>query len=111
MNEMDVSRVLAQIRALKTQATMSPAAPKAAVAAGGTPKVGFENVLKQAVDQVSRAQSESSRLQDAFARGDRSVELSQVMLAGANAQVQFRAAVEVRNRLVSAYQDIMNMPV
>ena len=46
---------------------------------------------------------------DAFARGTPGVELPQVMLATAKASVSFHALNEVRNRLVSAYQDIMNM--
>lgn len=110
MSDMDVSRVLAQIRALQTQASMKPAAPQAATPAA-TPKAGFDGVLKGAIEQVNEAQQSSARLQDAFSRGDRSVELADVMLASAKAQVNFRAMTEVRNRLVSAYQDIMNMPV
>jgi flagellar hook-basal body complex protein FliE len=46
-----------------------------------------------------------------FERGVPGVELSQVMLESQKASVAFRATVEVRNRLVSAYQEIMNMPI
>ncbi|HEY0973283.1 MAG TPA: flagellar hook-basal body complex protein FliE [Solimonas sp.] len=109
MNEMDVSRVLAQIRTLQAQASFKPAAPQAVAQAA--PKVGFDTLLKGAIDQVNQAQQTSTRLQEAFARGDRDTDLSTVMLAGAKAQVQFRGMVEVRNRLVAAYQDIMNMPL
>jgi flagellar hook-basal body complex protein FliE len=63
------------------------------------------------VQEVSRLQTTTSGLQERFARGDRSVELADVMLASAKSQVGFRAATEVRNRLVSAYQDIMNLPL
>ncbi len=108
MSDMDVSRVLAQIRALQAQAARQPVAPNAAAVA---PKVGFEGVLKGAIDQVNQSQQTASGLQAAFSRGDRSVELADVMLASAKAQVNFKAMTEVRNRLVSAYQDIMNMPV
>lgn len=108
MSEMDVSRVLAQIRALQSQAAMKPPAASAAAAA---PKVGFDSVLKGAIDQVNQAQQTSARMQEAFSRGDRGVELADVMLASAKAQVNFKAMTEVRNRLVAAYQDIMNMPV
>lgn len=108
MSDMEVSRVLAQIRALQAQAALKPAAPNAAAAA---PKAGFDSLLKSAIGQVNDSQQAASRLQDAFSRGDRSVELADVMLASAKAQVNFKAMTEVRNRLVSAYQDIMNMPV
>ena len=105
---MEVSRVLAQIRALQAQTALKPAAPKAAAA---VPKAGFESLLRTAVEQVNQSQQTASGLQEAFSRGDRSVELADVMLASAKAQVNFRAMTEVRNRLVSAYQDIMRMPV
>jgi flagellar hook-basal body complex protein FliE len=108
MNEMDVSRVLAQIRTLQAQASSRPAAPMATDAA---PKVGFDTMLKGAIDQVNQSQKTSVKLQEAFARGDRNTDLSTVMLAGAKAQVEFRGMVEVRNRMVAAYQDIMNMPL
>ena len=48
---------------------------------------------------------------DAFQRGDPGVELPQVMLEMQKASVSFRALTEVRNRLVSAYQEIMNMQI
>ena len=106
---MDVTRVLAQIRTLQSQASFKPAA--SAAAAQAAPQGGFDTLLKGAIDQVNQTQQTSAGLQTAFARGDREVDLSSVMLAGAKAQVEFRAMVEVRNRLVSAYQDIMNMPL
>ncbi|MEQ1439332.1 flagellar hook-basal body complex protein FliE [Fontimonas sp. SYSU GA230001] len=108
MSDMDVSRVLAQIRALQSQATLRPPAPSVDT---GAQKPGFDGLLKSAIDQVNQSQQATARLQDAFSRGDRSVELADVMLASAKSQVNFRAMTEVRNRLVSAYQDIMNMPI
>ncbi len=108
MSDMDVSRVLAQIRTLQSQASFRPAAAEAAAAA---PKVGFDSLLKGAIDQVNQTQQTSARLQESFARGDRNTDLASVMLAGAKSQVEFRGMVEVRNRLVAAYQDIMNMPL
>ncbi|SFF43701.1 flagellar hook-basal body complex protein FliE [Fontimonas thermophila] len=108
MSDMDVSRVLAQIRALQAQAALRPAAPGAAAA---PPKTGFDDLLKKAIGQVNDSQQAAARLQEAFSRGERTVELADVMLASAKAQVNFKAMTEVRNRLVAAYQDIMNMPV
>jgi len=107
MSEMDVSRVLAQIRTLQSQASFKPATAPAAAA----PTAGFDSLLKGAIDQVNQTQQTSARLQESFARGDRNTDLSTVMLAGAKAQVEFRGMVEVRNRLVAAYQDIMNLPL
>lgn len=108
MSDLAIRQVLSQIRSLQTQMT-PPAAPSVAPAAGAGGN--FADLLKQGVQEVSRLQSTTSGLQERFARGDRSVELADVMLASAKSQVGFRAATEVRNRLVSAYQDIMNLPL
>lgn len=110
MNEIGINNVLAQIRAMQTQAMQRPAGVPA-VAQPAAQKAGFESVLQGAVNRVNEAQQDSSRLQTAFALGDRNTDLASVMVAGARAQVQFKGMVEVRNRLVSAYQDIMNMPI
>ncbi len=69
----------------------------------------FANILRQGLDSVNQAQGKAGELTDAFTRGTPGVELPQVMLAAAKANVSFHALNEVRNRLVSAYQDIMNM--
>ena len=113
MNEIGINNVLAQIRAMQAQTAQRPAgiAPVAPGAPQAAQKAGFESVLKSAVDSVNQAQQDSSRLQTSFAMGDKSTDLASVMVAGARAQVQFKGMVEVRNRLVSAYQDIMNMPI
>ncbi|MDD3764953.1 MAG: flagellar hook-basal body complex protein FliE [Nevskiales bacterium] len=109
MSSMEINQVLAQIRSLQAQAARQQApAPQPAE---GAPESGFASMLKGAIDQVNQTQQSAGALQTAFASGDRSVELADVMLASAKAQVNFRGMVEVRNRLVSAYQDIMNMPV
>ena len=106
MNDIGVNQVLAQIRAMSTAAAARPAA--APVPAANS---GFDDLLKSSIAKVNATQSESARLQQAFTLGDPNVDLASVMLAGAKSQVSFKAMVETRNRLVNAYQEIMNMPV
>ncbi len=65
--------------------------------------------MRRGVDQVNQTQQRAGRLADAFERGTPGVELPQVMLELQKASVSFHALTEVRNRLISAYQDIMNM--
>jgi flagellar hook-basal body complex protein FliE len=60
---------------------------------------------------VNQTEQSAAKLSDAFQRGDPGVELPQVMLEMQKASVSFRALTEVRNRVVSAYQEIMNMQV
>lgn len=75
------------------------------------PEGGFGGVLNKALDSVSRTQAHSSSMQQAFELGDPRADLARVMVAMQQSSVAFKATVEVRNRLVQAYQDVMNMPV
>jgi flagellar hook-basal body complex protein FliE len=118
MSNMQIDGVLAQIRQLQQQAKIGttpqlrPGADLAGVqGVGGKPQLSFANVLKQGLDKVNEVQTSSSNLATRFERGDPGVELSQVMIESQKASVALRATVEVRNRLVSAYQEIMNMPI
>lgn len=78
---------------------------------GADSPVSFSGALKDALQDVSKLQEESVSLQRGFLMGDESASLEQTMMAMQKSQVAFQAALTVRNRLVSAYTDIMNMPV
>ena len=118
MSQIDVNSVLAQIRALHTQtsqATRSTAVPQPAATvtagAGNATAPSFGRVMEAALDRVSLSQTQAADLQTRFQLGDRDTDLASVMLASSRAQVEFKGLVEVRNRMVRAYQDIMNMPL
>jgi flagellar hook-basal body complex protein FliE len=115
---MQIDSVLAQIRHLQQQTRVgTPAQLQPAQVAGapgavqGSNEVSFASVLKQGLDKVNATQAQSANLATRFERGEPGVELSQVMIESQKASVALRATVEVRNRLVSAYQEIMNMPI
>lgn len=74
-------------------------------------KVSFSDALKNSLDQVNQMQKTSEQMGKNFAMGDDSVSLSDMMIAGQKANIAFQATVQVRNKLVSAYQDMMNMQV
>lgn len=74
-------------------------------------KVDFSEALKASLDQVNHSQSKAVELGKSFAMGDDSVNLSDVMVASQKASISFQATVQVRNKLVSAYHDIMNMQI
>jgi len=107
MNDIDVNRVLSQIRSLSEQAANRPAS----AAVKTTTDSGFGQIVSKAVSQVNESQQAATQLQKSFEMGDPSADLARVMIAQAGAQVSFKAMAEVRNRLVSAYQEIMNMPI
>jgi flagellar hook-basal body complex protein FliE len=121
MSNMAIDQVLAQIRALSAQAGTSikpannslSALGAAATAGAGAPPAApaFGELLKQGIDAVNKTQQSASALADAWERGTPGVDLAQVMIESQKASVSFRALTEVRNRLVSAYQDIMNMSI
>ena len=116
-----ISSILSQIRAheMRTRglgdtpagnAIGGPGQGKEAVDGTGAAP-GFQQTLSGAIDKVNQAQSTASQLQTAFELGDPRADLARVMVAMQQSQVAFRATVEVRNRLVQAYQDVMYMPV
>ena len=72
---------------------------------------GAGQALQGAIQGVNEAQQKSGQLAAAFERGDASADLAKVMVASQQSSLAFRATVEVRNRLVQAYQDVMNMPL
>ena len=117
MSNMQIDSVLAQIRSLQQQTkigmpSVRPGQDLAGVnAAKPAGQSDFASVLKAGLDKVNESQNSATRLATAFEKGVPGVDLSQVMLESQKASVSFRAAVEVRNRLVSAYQEIMNMPI
>ncbi len=122
MSNMAIDQVLAQIRALSGQASGGPrgpglhapgaiAPPGLAGATGAPAAPPFAQLLKQGLDAVNQTQQRASALTDAWERGTPGVDLAQVMIESQKASVSFRALTEVRNRLVSAYQDIMNMSI
>lgn len=117
MSTLQIDAVLSQIRSMQSQirgvggqAHEAPQAVAAAQPQAAAPG-SFSNVLKAGLDQVNQAQQQATSLQTQFEQGVPGVELPQVMLEMQKASVSFRALTEVRNRFVSAYQDIMNMPI
>lgn len=119
MSQMDIDRVLATIRSFSNQQGPQGIGKgvgglEGATSANGAGPAGsteFANLLKQGIDAVNQTQANASNLATAFEKGTPGVELPQVMLEMQKASVSFRALTEVRNRLVNAYQEIMNMPI
>jgi flagellar hook-basal body complex protein FliE len=79
--------------------------------AGGADPASFAGALDQALKSVSSTQQEAQALAHQFQSDPGSVSLEQAMVSMQKAQIGFQSALHVRNRLVSAYSDIMNMQV
>ena len=107
MSDMEISRVLGQMRALASQLEPATVTPPPLPAG----QAEFGQVLKQAIDAVSSQQNASAAMVEGFQTGTGSASLAEVMVAMQKSSLSFTAMTEVRNRLIEAYKDIMNMPV
>jgi flagellar hook-basal body complex protein FliE len=103
-------QVAERVRASADAAGLS-SAKSAAQAADPSSPAGFQSVLNQALRAVSDAQSVAQALQRDVSMDNPTVSIEQTMVAMQKSQIGFQAAVQVRNRLVQAYNDIMNMQV
>lgn len=90
---------------------ISSGAVKPAGGAAAAEAPSFANAIDQALKTVSRSQFEASRMQREVQLDNPTVSLEETMVAMQRAQIGFQAAVQVRNRLVSAYTEIMSMQV
>jgi flagellar hook-basal body complex protein FliE len=110
------SQILQQNAALQKAAANGPQAvtPGASgvsdTAAAPTAKTDFGSALKGALQQVNGMQAQSEDLSTAYERGE-TTDIAAVMLAREKASVGFQATLQVRNKLLSAYKDIMSMQV
>jgi flagellar hook-basal body complex protein FliE len=117
----DISRILMQVREMQSKINDGPAQGVGndirldglSSIKEGSPAsdAGFGSMLKQAVEAVNDSQMKTGELQTAFQMGDPNVDLTEVMIQMQKSSVTFEAMTQVRNRLVTAYQDIMNMPI
>lgn len=105
MSDIAINQVLAQMRAMQAMA-QNGASPSAAEAS--TP---FSELMSESINQVNSAMQDSKALTARFERGDPTVSLAEVMINAQKASIQFSGMTEVRNKLLTAYKDVMNMPV
>ncbi|EKT4475221.1 flagellar hook-basal body complex protein FliE [Pseudomonas putida] len=100
--------MLLDMRAMRSASALSIPAHQAQASASQT---GFSDLFKQALEKVHQNQQASGQFAKAFEVGNAQVDLTQVMIASQKASVSTQALVQVRNKVVQAYQDIMQMPV
>ena len=106
MDTRGIDQMLSELRSVSQTAQNKPV--EGGEAAGG---VDFADVLNSALKDVSAAQKEARSMAQDFSAGDPNVNLQDVMVNLQKASLSFQQMVQVRNRLVTAYQDIMNMQV
>lgn len=117
----DINSVLSEIRNMRSQMMQNQRVeqdndirgridgPRQVEKSSETPSFG--DMLSRAVGNVNELQQTSGDLRTAYDMGDPNVDITRVMIASEKASVSFEALTQVRNRVVKAYEDIMNMPV
>lgn len=106
MNTQGIEQMLSVLRSTAAQATGKTAE---ATPAAGAPD--FAQVLKDSLDKVNQTQQQADQMSTKLAAGDTTQNLHEVMIALQTASVSFQEMVQVRNKIVSAYQDVMNMQI
>jgi len=107
MDTQGIDQVLSVLRATATQAGGRVAEPQSTPAGGAD----FAQILQNTIAQVNQTQQEAEGMAANFAAGASNTNLHEVMISLQKASISFQEMVQVRNKLVSAYNDVMNMQV
>ena len=107
MDTKGIDQMLSLLRATAVQAGGRPAEASPAAAGG----VDFAQVLQNSIEQVSQTQRQAETMAAKFAAGESDANLHEVMISLQKANLSFQEMVQVRNKLVTAYNDVMNMQV
>lgn len=107
MDSKGIDQMLSVLRSTAAQAGSRPGETQGGAAGGAD----FAQVLQNSIAQVNQAQQQAEGMAAKFAAGDGNANLHEVMIALQKANVSFQEMVQVRNKLVSAYNDVMNMQV
>ncbi|MES2672678.1 MAG: flagellar hook-basal body complex protein FliE [Pseudomonadota bacterium] len=123
-DRVDINRLLGDMRSMKmqTQAFQRPQglavgdmAPNRALQGlqvePANKMPSFGDLMTKALNNVNDVQQKSGSMADAYEKGVAGVDITDVMIASQKASVSFQAMVQVRNKLVDAYKDVMNMPI
>ncbi|TWI53926.1 flagellar hook-basal body complex protein FliE [Pseudomonas duriflava] len=110
MQGLEFNRLMLDMRSMQTEA-MAKRPVASPVEGGVVDTPSFSNLLGQAINKVSETQKVSNEMASAFEMGKGGVDLTEVMIASQKASVSFQALLQVRNKMVQAYQDIMQMPI
>lgn len=112
MSSIEATRLLMQMRQMSLDAAGAGTGPAASgPASRAAQPLDFSRAIKGALADVNEMQLNAQQLATQFEAGAPGVDITRVMLEVQKAGLAFRAMTEVRNKLVSAYQEVMNMPM
>ncbi|HDZ55812.1 MAG TPA: flagellar hook-basal body complex protein FliE [Pseudomonas xinjiangensis] len=105
----EFNRLMLQMRTMQLEAMGKPQAPAQIEKNVNAP--AFDDMLKMAVNKVNDLQQATGDLQSGYERGVPGIDLTEVMIASQKSSVAFQAMTQVRNKMITAYEDIMKMPI
>lgn len=113
MDSIDTQSLMLQMRSLAAQTKIEPVRDSAPIAGDKVDDVpdDFSDLLKTSIDAVTAEQNKANDMRTAFEKGDPDVDLSEVMLQAQKASLSFQAMTQVRNKLVEAYKEVIQMPL
>lgn len=121
INRTQIESMLAQIKSTSTnlQGNIRPSAldvlsgdkSKTGKTEGASTRMDFASALQTTLENINNTQVKADQLGNRFAAGDDSVQLSDVMISMQKANITLQTAIQVRNKLVTAYHDMMNMQI
>lgn len=104
MSNMEINSVLAQMRAMAAE--IRPPQSEAPAPSGD-----FGKVMADAISRVNEQQNLATDMATKFQTGTGDASVAEVMVQMQKASLSFQAMTEVRNKLVDAYKEVMNMPI
>ncbi|MDR2166076.1 MAG: flagellar hook-basal body complex protein FliE [Zoogloeaceae bacterium] len=108
---MDTKGMEQMLDLLRSTAAQAGGGPRSAESSARAGDADFAQVLKNSIDQVNNAQKQATQMAENLAAGNTGQNLHEVIAALQTASISFQEMVQVRNRLVSAYENVMNMQV
>jgi flagellar hook-basal body complex protein FliE len=109
MTTIDVNSLLQQMRRMSVTSEMPSTRIETGSGSASAAPADFAALLKQSINSVAETQKTAGVMAASFERGDKNVDLAQVMLSIQKADLSLNTVNQVRNKLVDAYKDIMNM--
>lgn len=112
MSDMNVQNLLAQMRIMEAQAKSQIGPDSLSVnEVQGVKKAEFSDVLAKSINSVNETLTSTGKMAQEFEKGNSDISMAQLVINMEKASVSFQAMTQVRNKLLTAYKEIMNMPV
>ena len=111
MNNIDTSSLISKLKVLEARINQGIQAPGIKTEESTGKNNQFGEILTNAIKNVSETQNQAKELSEMYEKNPEQMDVAQVMIAMQKSSIAFESVLQVRNRLVSAYQEIMNMPI